>query len=352
MLSFPFPEPPPPGEWHEVAPGLLWARLPLPFRLDHVNVYAIADGDGWVLFDTGIADDRTRALWDRLLPALGSVQALIVSHNDPDHIGLAGWLCDRLAVPLWTSRASFLSANALVRAPALMEAAEHARFYSRHGLGPEVVALLAGRGHRYRRLLSDPPPRYRRLAAGMVLRLGGRDWTVLTGEGHAPEQVMLHAPADRLLLAADQILEQISPNVSVSALEPEGDPLGDYLACLDGLAGRADGDTLVLAGHRRPFLGLAERAAALHAHHAARCDLILGACAETPRSAADLLPVLFPQALDAHQTAFAVGETLAHVNRLVAEGRLSRDEGPDGLCRLRPAPAAPWPVRRRAAGRA
>ncbi|EPX83308.1 Zn-dependent hydrolase, including glyoxylase [Rubellimicrobium thermophilum DSM 16684] len=234
MLSFPFPEPPPPGEWHEVAPGLLWARLPLPFRLDHVNIYAIADGDGWVLFDTGIADDTTRALWDRLLPALGPVQALIVSHNDPDHIGLAGWLCDRLDVPLWTSRASFLSATALVRAPALMEAADHTRFYTRHGLGPEVVALLAARGHRYRRLLSDPPPRYRRLAAGMVLRLGGRDWTVLTGEGHAPEQVMLHAPADRLLLAADQILEQISPNVSVSALEPEGDPLGDYLACLRG----------------------------------------------------------------------------------------------------------------------
>jgi glyoxylase-like metal-dependent hydrolase (beta-lactamase superfamily II) len=350
VLDFPFPEPPPPGEWRAVAPGLLWARLPLPFRLDHVNVYALADGDGWVLFDAGIADDATRALWDRLLPALGPVRALIVSHNDPDHVGLAGWLCDRLAVPLWTSRATFLSATAYVHAPGLLEAEEYTRFYASHGMGEEVAALVSTRGHRYLRMMSRPPRSYRRLAPGMVLRLGGRDWTVLTGEGHAPEQVMLHAPAEGLLLAADQILERISPNVSAGAFEPEGDPLGDYLASLDRLEGQVDGASLVLAGHRLPFTGLPERAAALRVHHAARCDLILSACADGPRSAAELLPVLFPQALDAHQTAFAFGETLAHVARLVAEGRLVWEER-DGLRRVRPAASEP-PALLRRAGRA
>ncbi len=325
-MDFPFPEPPRPGEWREVAPGLLWARLALPFRLDHVNVYAVEDGDGWVLVDAGIADAPSRAAWDALLPGLGRVRALVVTHDDPDHIGLAGWLCERLGVPLWTSRAAFLTATAFAHSPGLLEADEYRRFYAAHGMRDEVAALVATQGHRYLRMLSTPPRTYRRLAAGDGLRLGGRDWRVLTADGHSAEQVMLHAEGDGLLLAADQVIEKISPNVSVQAFEPEGDPLGRFLGGLGLLEGQVGGGALVLAGHRLPFRGLHERTAELRRHHAMRCEAILSACREAPRTAGELLPVLFPRPLDPHQTSFAFGETLAHVNHLVARGALRWEE--------------------------
>lgn len=331
-MEFPFPEPPRPGRWAEVAPGVLWARLALPFRLDHVNVYAIEDRDGWVLVDSGIADPPTREAWEALLPPLGRVAALLVTHHHPDHVGLAGWLCERLAVPLWTSRTAFLSVTAFAHLPGLLEADEYGRFYASHGTPPEVAALVSTQGHRYLRRIAMPPRTYRRLAAGGTVPLGGRDWEVLAGEGHAAEQLMLRAKG--LLLAADQVIEKITPNVSVLAFEPDGDPLADYEASLRDLAAGTPEGVLVLSGHRLPFVGLHERVAALLAHHEARCDLILRACAEAPRTVWDLLPVLFPRRLDPHETGFALSEALAHVNHLAARGALCWEES-GGLRRVR-----------------
>ncbi|NAZ36538.1 MBL fold metallo-hydrolase [Rubellimicrobium sp. CFH 75288] len=332
-MDFPFPEPPPPGRWTEVAPGLLWARLALPFRLDHVNVYALEDSSGWVILDTGIADEASRAAWDALLPALGPVGAVLVTHHHPDHIGLAGWLCERLSVPLWTSRTAFLSATALAHAPGLLEAEEYGRLYAAHGMPPALADRVRTLGHAYLRRLTLPPRTYRRLSAGMRLRLGGRDWSVLSADGHAPEQILLHAPADGLLIAADQVIERISPNVSASAFEPEGDPVGEFRAGLAMLGREVGEGALVLPGHRRPFRGLHERIAELDRHHEARCDLIRAACAERPRTAAELLPVVFPRPLDPHKTGFAVGEVIAHANHLVARGLLRWEES-GGLRRL------------------
>lgn len=333
-MDFPFPDPPAPGTWAEVAPGLLWARLALPFRLDHVNVYAAESEGGWVLVDTGIADAPTRAAWTALLPRLGRVAAVLVTHHHPDHIGLAGHLCEALGVPLWTSRTSFLSATAHLLAPGLLEADEFMAFYAAHGLAPEVAAMVSTQGHRYLRRVAPLPRTHRRLAAGEALALGGRRWEVLAGEGHAPEQLMLHAAADGLLLVADQVLERITPNVSVLATEPGGDPLGDYLGSLDALLAATAPDVLALPGHRRPFRGLPERIGQLRAHHALRLDAILAAAAPEPRTVADLLPLLFPRPLDPHETGFAFSEALAHVNHLVAGGALRWEED-GGLRRIR-----------------
>ena len=61
-LTFPFPGPPAPGESLEILPGIHWVRLPLPLKLDHVNVWVLEDGDGLTVVDTGVGDERTRAL--------------------------------------------------------------------------------------------------------------------------------------------------------------------------------------------------------------------------------------------------------------------------------------------------
>jgi glyoxylase-like metal-dependent hydrolase (beta-lactamase superfamily II) len=190
------------------------------------------------------------------------------------------------------------------------------------------------RGHGYLKMLTGLPPTFRRLIAGETLQLGGRRFDVLTGGGHSPEQVMLFDPGERLLFAADQVLAKISPNVSVWAVDPEGDPLGIYLRSLDVLASLISDDVLVLPGHNLPFYGLQARAGELKEHHETRCAAIAEASRIRPRSAAELIPVVFRRALDAHQMGFAFSEVLAHVNYMSRQGRLGWSKGADDVGRV------------------
>lgn len=324
-LHFPFPEPPAPGEVREVAPGIVWARIPLPFRLNHVNVYLIEDDGGWAILDTGIAHAGTRAAWEALFagPLSGwRITKVIVTHYHPDHIGLAGWLCERFGVPLLTSQTGYLGCINISLDPGAFEAQHYHDFYRRHGMSLETATLVATQGHAYLGMVTPLPPTFRRLVAGDRLVLGGRAFDVLSGDGHAPEQIMLYSPRDGLLLAADQVIAKISPNVSVWAVEPEGDPLGLYLRSLAALERDLPADTLVLPGHQLPFVGLHHRCRELAAHHRDRCDLIADACRGGARTVAELVPVLFTRELDPHQLSFAFSETHAHVNRMIASGVL------------------------------
>ena len=111
-LRFPFQQPPAAGQLSEIAPGILWLRLPLPFRLNHINIFLIDDGDGWAVVDTGIANKVTREIWEALAAgplARRRLTRLIVTHFHPDHIGLAGWLA-RAVRPAAPDHADHLSA--------------------------------------------------------------------------------------------------------------------------------------------------------------------------------------------------------------------------------------------------
>ncbi len=337
-LTHPFPMPPAPGELITVAPGILWARLQLPFQLDHVNIYFIQDDGGWMIVDCGISNKETRAAWETLLNGPFNGQqftGLIVTHHHPDHIGMAGWLCERLEIPMLTSRTSFLSCMMFAHSPAVMEATPFSEFYARHGMAPEIAALVSTQGHHYLRMLSTPPFTYKRLYQGQELRIGGRLFHVLTGDGHSAEQVMLHLPEENLLLAADQVIEKISPNVSVMATEPDGNPLGGFIRSLNELTATLPEDVLVLSGHRLPFRGLHNRCRDLIAHHEERCEMIHDACKTRPLSANDLLPVIFHRQLDPHQMSFAFSEVLAHVNFMVKHGWLDWVREPGDKLTLR-----------------
>ena len=333
-LIFPVPEPPAPGEAIKIAPGILWARIPLPFRLNHVNVYLIDDGDGWAIVDTGIGNDATRAVWEQLAkgPLAGRrLTRLIVTHYHPDHIGLAGWLCERFALPLLITQTSYLGCLNISLSPGALDAKPYRDFYLRHGLDAATTQRVATQGHGYLRMVSGLPPTFERIVAGDTLQIGSRSFAVLTGNGHAPEQAMLYCAADNVFLAADQVLAKITPNISVWAVEPAGDPLGLYLRSLGELKARIPADALVLPGHQLPFHGLHERSEQLIAHHEMRCALIAAACREAPRSAAELVPVLFTRQLDPHQMSFAFSEVQAHVNYMLRRGELAWVEGGDGI---------------------
>ena len=330
-LHHPFETPPADGRPIEVAPGLLWIRLPLPFRLDHVNVYALRDEAGWVVVDTGIFDDPTCARWTALLagPLAGRpVTRIVVSHYHPDHAGMAGWLAERTGAPVLMPTTEYLTSLVLLLDPGALNSEPYRSFYREHGLDAGTTDSLLTLGNRYLKMVAPLPRTYRRLIAGETLLIDGTPYNVMTAGGHAPEQAMLHALPRKLLLCADQVLARISPNISVDAHDPDGDPLGIYLRSLAALRAAVPADTLVLPGHNLPFTGLHDRIDELAAHHHARCDAIEAACRVQPRNVVELMPVIFRRPIeDPHQMGFAFSEALAHVNYLRRAGRLRRWEG-------------------------
>lgn len=324
-LIFPDLPPPGPGAVVEVAQDLLWARLPMPYRLDHVNVYLLRDIGGWAVIDTGICTTASKTAWRALLsgPLAGQrISRVIATHAHPDHLGLAGWLCHRFDAPLLTSETCWLTGRlaAIGRdEPGLRHRYE---FYLHHGMEAAMAAAVAIHGNAYWDDVAPLPPQFHRLLMGDQIDIGARRLIVLTGDGHAAEQVMLYCAADRLLFCADQVMERISPNISVEAQEPNSDPLGHYLRSLRWMAETIPPDVLALPGHHRPFFGFPGRCREIAAHHEARCEALRAACATTPANVYELVSVIYPRALDPHQMGFAFAETLAHVNRLIRRGEL------------------------------
>jgi glyoxylase-like metal-dependent hydrolase (beta-lactamase superfamily II) len=337
-LEYPWEDTPPPARTIEVAPGVRWLRMPLPFQLDHINLWLLDDGDGVAAVDTGVALPATRELWDALFAgelADRRLRRVIVTHFHPDHIGNAEWLTARFGVDLWCARTEWFAAQYARRSrgPADLEARlEH---YRRHGIREEALAGLRERGNHYPGLVPALPHRFRSLRDGDVLWMGGHRWRVMTVEGHTPEHVCLWSAETQVLISGDEILPRITTNISVWAEEPYANPLRRYLDSLSRFQPLTD-DALVLPSHGLPFRGLHARLDALRQHHEARLAETANALTE-PRSAADLVPILFRRALDNHQLAFAIGEALAHLNFLEAESRAVRIVGADGVHRFRKA---------------
>ncbi len=330
-LHYPFPEIPAPGSCLEVRPGLLWLRMPLPMTLDHINLYLLADGEGWCIVDTGLQNDRTRQLWEQLfLKDMGGapVTRVVVTHMHPDHVGLAGWLCQRREAPLYMTRSEYLCAVHLMqgRVPGLGEAAQS--YFRRAGLEEATLQgleKLYSKGHG---IVAPLPDSYHRLEGGQQLLVGGREWRVVIGRGHSPEHACLYCEELGVLLAGDQVIPRITSNISVLPLEPEGNPLAEWLESLRRFL-QLPADTLVLPAHNEPFFGLHERLHFLLDYHEQRMDLLLEAC-RRPRTVMQLLPVLFQRELDLTQISFALGEALSHLHLLMARGRMQRTLHRDG----------------------
>ncbi|QNA87363.1 MBL fold metallo-hydrolase [Massilia sp. Dwa41.01b] len=341
QLAYPFgDELPTPGTVRMVAPGLGWLRMPLPFALDHINLWLLDDERegraGWSVVDTGVATDPTRAAWEQIFTGTMAdkpVLRLFATHCHPDHVGLSGWLCERFAAPFWTTAGEFGFARMMAAALPGVDGPSAIPHFERHGLtDPLMLEQMRSRRNYYPSLVPSVPEAYTRLQDGQQLRIGQAGWRVITGFGHSPEHAALYSDALKVLISGDMVLPRISTNVSVFAVEPEGNPLQQYLDSLDKFAGLPE-DTLVLPSHGRPFRGLHTRIAQLRQHHVARLAEVLEAC-RTPHSAVDIVPIMFRRQLDAHQLSFALGEALAHLHKLWNDGMLERVTGADGVLRF------------------
>lgn len=334
-IEYPFASVPAPGTAVEVAPGIRWLRMPLPFELEHINLWLLEDGDGWTAIDSGLGNAATRALWEQIIDGTldgRPIRRLIVTHYHPDHAGNAAWLCERFAAPLWMTRAEFLTAHAVLHGAASFSAEASAALFRANGLERDAVGFLQRRGGLYRALVPEFPAAHRRMFDRGRVAIGGREWQVIVGHGHAPEHASLACGELNVLVSGDMLLPKISTNIAVRPIDPDADPLGLFLESLARYRELAP-DVLVLPSHGEPFRGAPTRIAALQAHHAVRLEALRGACAGAPRSAADLLGVLFRRKLDATQTFFAMGEAIAHLHYLHQAGGLRREPGRDGVMR-------------------
>jgi len=338
LLEYPFAAPPAPGEACVVAPGVLWIRMPLPFALDHINLWLLEEADGWTAVDCGYGDAVTRGLWEthfaktlRGLP----VKRVIATHFHPDHLGNATWLMERFHCPVVMTLAEFLTAHAVLEQHAAHSLADTCALFAVHGMAPEFVAALSHRGNHYRRGVPGVPARFERMVDGDGVAAGGSSWRIICGHGHSPEHASLHSSGKSLLISGDMLLPRISTNVSVSAAEPDGDPLKRFLDSISDFTA-LPGATLVLPSHGLPFRGIALRAAQLQAHHTERLAELESAIAAAgaPVSASEVLPVLFRRPLDLQQRFFAMGEAIAHLNHLWHRGLIRRTVAADGAVRF------------------
>ena len=343
VLDYPFAAPPDPGTVIEVAPRVFWLRMPLPFALDHINLWLLADEDGFTLVDCGFGDGATRAIWERHFAttlAVQPIRRIIATHCHPDHVGNAAWLSARFDAPVSMTPAEYLTAHALAGQHAGYGPGPTVRFFGRHGMAAEHVAAMEARGNHYRKGVPELPESFERLQDGAEQTAGGTTWRVIEGHGHSPEHASLHSRERNVLISGDMLLPRISTNVSVWAPEPDGDPLGAFLASIAAFE-MLPPDTLVLPSHGLPFRGIPVRVAQLASHHDARLSELAAAVdgAASAVSAADVVPVLFRRELDLQQRYFAMGEAIAHLNHLWRTGRIARHVGANGAVRFASASA-------------
>lgn len=326
-IRFPWEEPPGPGEATLVAEGIWWVRLPLPMRLDHVNVYVLDEGDDWTIVDTGMDLASSREAWGALLegPLAGKpVGRVVLTHHHPDHIGLLGWFAEKGA-EVWATRLGWTLGRMLQLDHNEVPPPEQIAFRRRAGMPEDALAVFATeKPFNFSQCTTPIPLGYQVIHDGATVRMGGRDWQVIFGHGHAPDHATFWS--GDLVLAGDQIIPGISSNIGVYPSEPEGNPLADWLTSCAKLRDHVgDAEPLVLPGHKLPFHGAAFRLTQLIENHEHALDRILDAL-DTPKTAAQLFLPIFKREIGGAQYGLALAESVAHMNYLHQSGRVRRSD--------------------------
>lgn len=320
---------PTPGELIPVNPYIYWLRMPLPFDLDHINLYLIKDDGGWAILDTGIGTHTTEKLWCEIFEKIDMpITRVIVTHMHPDHIGMAGYLVEKFKVPLHMSFGEYFVARALVAGARGADNWQDLDYFRKCGLSDQYIERAAENKGGISKVVKPIPIQYRRLVDGESLEMAGVQWQVLIGKGHSPEHVCLYASSINTLISGDHVLPEISPNIGAYSTEPEANPLALYLDTLQQFL-KLPEETIVLPSHKLPFTGLHDRVNGLVNHHLEHLGNILAFCSK-PRTVNDILPVLFKRELNSHNVFFAIAEALAHLNYLFYEQKLFRSVNEDG----------------------
>lgn len=339
-LAYPCGEPPESAALVEVAHGVKWLRMPLPFALRWINLWLLEDGAGWTAVDTGLGTPDSQAIWTQVTTeALGGrpITRVIVTHMHPDHVGCAGWLTEQFDCPLWMSRTEYYSCRMLAADTGRPAPEEGVKFYRQAGWDDAAIETYRRRFGGFGRMITPLPNAYRRIRDGDEIEIGGRLWHVIGGSGHSPEHACLHQAELNIFISGDQLLPRISSNVSVFPTEPEADPLTDWLDSCRKLRAALPADVLVLPAHNEPFTGAHARVSDLIEGHERGLDRLAQRLRQKPRRAIDVFGALFARPIGPDLLTMATGEALAHLNCLLARGEAIREIGSDGVALYGPA---------------
>ena len=335
-LVYPFETIPEATTPQKVADGVYWVRMPLPYMLDHINLWLLEDGDGWTLIDSCVDTDVARSNWLQLFDGfMGGkpIKRVIVTHMHPDHVGLAGWLVKHFDARFLMSRTDYLMCRAMAGDTGRKAPEEAIRFYRAAGFSEEGINRYCARFGGFGENIYPLPQAYTRLKQGDELTIGGRHWQIEVGSGHAPEHICLYCAELGVLISGDQVIPRISSNVSLFPTEPMGNPLQDWLDSCARLMSVLPEDVLVLPSHNEPFYGLHKRLQALIDGHERGLARLVKLCT-TPHKATDkeVFSALFARKIKGDVFFMATGESLAHLMCLVHRGDLTMQTDENGVC--------------------
>ncbi len=296
--------------------------------LDHVNVYVIDEGDSWTIIDTGFWSKKTQSIWSDIKEKWFSdkpIGKVIVTHHHPDHVGLAGWFQTEFKAELWMSRTAWLMARMLRLDYQKLPTEETINFWRRAGMDDLILNERAtGKPFNFGDSVHEMPLGFRRIIDGEKIILGKRSWIVRVGNGHAPEHLTLWCEDEPIIIAGDQIISSISPNLGVYATEPEADPVQEWLMSCEAFLPFSNDKQLVLPGHKLPFYGLPHRLKQLiENHHSALKRLV--AFLKEQQTAVDCFPVLFNRKISDNEYGLALVEAVAHLNHLYRKKIVKRE---------------------------
>ncbi len=333
QVQYEFSERPKTGETMEVAPGVFWLRMHLPFSLAHINLWLIDEGEAWSAIDTGVGIDDCKDIWEKTFSDLMQnrpLNRIFVTHLHPDHIGCAGWLAGRFDAPLWMSRDEYLLARILVADTGRTTPEEGNRFYTAAGFQPDQLDHYQKLFGLFGKYVCELPESYRRVRDGDRITIGKYEWQIIVGKGHSPEHLCFYSEELNILISGDQLLPTISSNVSVYPTEPAADPLADWLESLQLLKDRLPADVLVLPAHGKPFRGAHFRLDQMITEHLDNLRKLETICQDRKR-AIDVFPVLFKSKITNSNLIMATGESIAHLSYLVNQGRITVERDARGV---------------------
>ena len=339
LVRYPLAEEPQPGDGSavEIAPGVLWLRMPLAGPLRFINVWALAEEHGWTIVDTGVLSPETIEGWQKAFK--GALQnkpvvRVIVTHMHPDHCGLAGWFTERFDARLWMSRLEYLTCRLMAADTGHRVPREGIDFFHSAGWDDDFIEHYRTKFGYFGKQIYQLPSAYRRIVDEEKIVIGAHEWIIIVGNGHSPEHACLYCPQRQLLISGDQVLPRISSNVSVYPTEPDSNPLHDWLTSLRRIRERIPEDVLVLPAHNSPFLGLRARLDQLLQHHQHSLDQLLQKLNQ-PQRVVDVFKVLFTRPITVETMTMATGEAMAHLNYLLYAGQAARQLDSAGVWRWR-----------------
>jgi glyoxylase-like metal-dependent hydrolase (beta-lactamase superfamily II) len=312
------------GRGEKLLPGVWRLRLPLPWPgVPHCNAWAVAAGDGIVLFDTGMHEPGSMGHLERALDMVGlrleHVRLVVCTHAHADHYGQAATIVGRTGSELWM-HPNHRHLTAAIDDPdaALARRIEVARSA---GVPEEPLQRWAERRGSASYGVAAIVEPDRNLVDDVVVETDLGPWHAVETPGHAPSHVCLWQPEQRLLISGDHLLGRVSLYYDFGYTP---DPAGEFLASLDRV--ERLGARLCLAGHGRTFADVQGHIAAnrgLVAQRLAALEAVLRSSG--PITAFDAMPHVYDEPVTPMNAQWWLNETLCYLRHLQVTGRAETD---------------------------